>query len=268
MIDAIKKYFQQTKIEYYAVLDYKDCKEINSSIIEREGFEPLSAIVFLIPYFAGYADNISVYAASLDYHLIIKEFTDGLIEILRKEYPTSRLRGYGDHSPINEIDAALRCGLGVLGDSGLIINEKYGSFVFVADVLTDIPPSELGAIAPMDIKRCVGCGACKRACPTGVLCGGDTDCLSAITQRKGSLTEDEVNLMRKFNTVWGCDRCQTACPHNQNPEYTPIEFFYRERIPHLTSEQLASLDKEAFSRRAFAWRGRKTVERNLELLGY
>ena len=74
--------------------------------------------------------------------------------------------------------------------------------------------------------------------------------------------------MRKFDTVWGCDVCQLSCPYNREPEKTPIDFFYRDRIECLTTEWLDSLSKEQFSLRAFAWRGKKTVARNLEKLGY
>ena len=105
-----------------------------------------------------------------------------------------------------------------------------------------------------------------RACPTGVLRGEGDDCLSAITQRKGELTEREIELMRKNNTLWGCDICQSVCPHNKFPVSTPIDFFYEERIDELTSKVLESLDDESFSKRAFAWRGRKTVERNIGYL--
>ncbi|MBQ9084664.1 MAG: hypothetical protein IJY24_03315 [Clostridia bacterium] len=74
--------------------------------------------------------------------------------------------------------------------------------------------------------------------------------------------------MQKINTVWGCDECQRVCPYNKSPVLTPISFFREDRIECLRSDILSSLDKDAFSERAFAWRGRKTVERNLELLGY
>ena len=175
-------------------------------------------------------------------------------------------KGYGDHSPISEVSAALVSGLGIVGDNGLIINEKYGSYVFIGDVVTDIEPELLGAVAPLDVKGCHHCGACKRACPTGILRGEGEDCLSAITQRKGELTGDECDMMRKYNTAWGCDLCQSICPYNKSAKTTPIEFFQRERISELTRELLDSMDKETFLRRAFSWRGRKTVERNLDIL--
>jgi epoxyqueuosine reductase QueG len=72
--------------------------------------------------------------------------------------------------------------------------------------------------------------------------------------------------MRKYNTAWGCDLCQSSCPYNREPIVTPIEFFHRERIHELTRDILDSMDKPTFLSRAFAWRGRKTVERNLDIL--
>ncbi len=266
MKEIIKSYFASKNIEYYAVLSYGDCREINPGIMEREDFTPRSVIVYLLPYYTGETVNISRYAASLDYHLAIRECSEGLISALRSADPTFFAKGYGDHSPIDEVGAALRSGLGMIGDNGLIINERYGTYVFIGDVVTDIPPERLGATLPLEVKGCLHCGACKRACPTQILLGDGEDCLSAITQRKGELTKNEADLMRKYNTVWGCDMCQSVCPYNREPKITPIEFFHRERISELTWDMLDSMDKATFNRRAFAWRGRKTVERNLDIL--
>ena len=266
MKDLLKSYFESKNIEYFAVLPYSACREINPGIMEREGFDPLSVIVYLLPYYTGETVNLSCYAASLDYHLALRECADGLIAVLSEASPTAHFKGYGDHSPISEVSAALVAGLGAIGDNGLILNEKYGSYVFIGDVVTDIPPESLGAISPREVSTCHHCGACRRACPTGILRGEGEDCLSAITQRKGELSDSEKDLIRKHNTAWGCDLCQSVCPYNRDPARTPIEFFRHERIYELTRERLDAMDKAEFSRRAFAWRGRRTVERNLDIL--
>lgn len=262
----LDEFFEKEGIECYSVLSYSDCRESAPRIMQREPFAPKSVIIFLIPYFAGVPKNISRYAASRDYHLYIKEVNERLAKEIKAHFPTAMAKGYGDHSPIDERSAALVAGLGVLGDNGLLINEKYGSYVFIADLVTDIDPAQLCAKPPREVRSCEHCGACKRACPTGILRGEGSDCLSAITQRKGELTEDECALMREYNTAWGCDICQTACPYNKNPRKTPIPFFYTDPIYNLTEDILDKMDKKTFLSRAFSWRGRKTVERNLKIL--
>ncbi len=265
MKELLKEYFEARKIEYYAVLPYDACEETSPNIMSRESFVPKSVIIYLLPYYTGECVNISRYSASLDYHIALRETAEGLIKKIREKAPCHSAKGYGDHSPINEVHAALISGLGIIGDNGLLINEKYGSYIFIGDIVTDIEPCILEGVRPVNPTGCKHCGACRIACPTGILRGEETDCLSAITQRKGELNEEEVGLMRKYNTVWGCDICQSVCPYNKNPEKTPIEFFYRDRITELTSDLLGSMSKAEFERRAFAWRGRKTVERNLNI---
>lgn len=263
MNDLICRFFESEKIEYYAAVDYTELHEINPRLAGRLGFSPKSAIVFLLPYFTGAAENISSYSASLDYHIIVKELTDKLSALLKEAYPDNSFSGFGDHSPINERHAALMAGLGVLGENGLLITEKYGSYVFIAEIITDLSPCALGAVKPAPVSNCCGCGKCKSACPTGKLRDGETECLSAITQKKGELTPGEAALMRECGTVWGCDVCQSVCPHNENVSLTPIEFFYKDRIGRLTEDIIESMSDAEFEKRAFSWRGRKTLERNL-----
>lgn len=266
MKNILKEYFASQSIEYFSVISYDDCVEINKRIIERENFTPRSAVIYLLPYYSGEGVNLSRYATSLDYHLAIREINLGLEELLMQHFPNAHVKGYGDHSPIAERYAALCAGLGIAGDNGLIINEKYGSYVFIADMITDIDPDQLGNHPIFPVKKCEGCGLCKQACPTGILRGEGEDCLSAITQRKGELTEEEKELMRGYNTLWGCDECQSVCPHNRSPIVTPVAFFHRGRIEELTAEVLSSMSDEEFNKRAFAWRKRRTVERNIEIL--
>lgn len=263
---AIEKYFADSGIEYFAALAYSDCREISPEIMARESFSPKSVILFLLPYYVSEGKNISAYATSLDYHTAIKAVCDGLAEVIRKYLPGAKMRGYGDHSPIDEIHAAAISGLGIIGDNTLLINERYGSYVFVGDVVTDIDPSLLGARPVGEPERCIRCGACRRACPTGILRGECRVCLSAITQKKGELSPWEEGLVRECNTAWGCDLCQRCCPYNRAPAQTPLDFFREDRITELTEGVLAEMDKATLRARAFGWRGRRVLERNLALL--
>lgn len=264
MTERIKELFACEKIEYAAVLKYSDCRILRQDIMAREPFLPQSVIIYLVPYYTGACENISAYAASEDYHIYIKELNAKIISGLKAAYPESSFAGYGDRSPIDERRAAASAGLGIRGKNGLLINEKYGSYVFIGEIITDVSPELLDAVPPSEIRGCIECGACAAACPTGILSGSGKECLSAITQKKGELTAEEEELMRRVGTVWGCDECQRACPYNKSAKPTPVPFFYRNRITRLTSDILSSMTDTEFERRAFSWRKRKTVERNLK----
>lgn len=264
----LNRLFLEEKIEFVSVIDYSDCREINPRLASRIPFKPQSVILFLLPYYTGETENISRYAASVDYHIIIKRISDKIIEKLKKIYPVSSFLPFGDHSPIDERTAAASAGLGFFGDNGLLINEKYGSYVFLADIITDIPKEELigGGIRDMQASSksaCLHCGKCQKNCPTGILREKSGECLSAITQKKGALTPYDIELMKKVNTVWGCDICQSVCPYNAKAKKTPVSLFYEKRIEKLDLKTLDLMSEEEFAERAFAWRGREVPRRNL-----
>ena len=268
MREQIESIFSGEGIEFFAARDYSELCEINPGLGKRCGVTARSAFIFLVPYYVGEGENLSTYSTSLDYHIYIRELTARIISALSELYPEGHFWGFGDHSPIDERHAALTSGLGIAGENGLLINEKYGTYIFIGDIITDLPPERIFASLPKPVLSCEGCGACKSACATGILSGESRECLSAITQKRGELSEGEVALMRKYNTVWGCDLCQRACPHNADPVITPIDFFKKDRISELTTDKINSMSDEQFRERAFAWRGRAVVLRNLAKLDY
>ena len=224
-----------------------------------------TAIVWLLPYSVGIKEgNISLYARTLDYHLISREISERVIKELKCLYPENSFYCFADHSPIAEVSAAAALGLGVIGENRLLINERYGSFVFVSAIFTDMEAEYDALTSP---KKCPSCGACKKACPTGALDRADmSGCLSGINQKKGELTKDEELLIKQSKTVWGCDVCQTSCPLNKKAQSTPVELFYRDRIEFVTKELVENMTDEQFKRRAFSFRGKQPILRNLALL--
>ena len=266
MRDTVRKYLMEEGIEYFSVLEYSACRELRPHLISRAEIEARSVIIYLLPYFSEEGENISSYAVGIDYHLVTRRINSEITERLSQKFPNNKFIGFGDHSPIDERHAALISGLGIRGDSGLLINEKYGTYVFIGEIVTDLEASKEDLTPLTEQKRCIGCGKCKEACPTGILRGEGEDCLSAITQKKGKLSEFEMNLMIEHNTAWGCDICQRVCPYNNAPEKTKVWDFLVDSVPHLTSVILGGMDEPEFERRAYAWRGRKTIMRNLIIL--
>lgn len=268
-----RKILSEHGVEFCSVIPFSVCRVFAEDIITRRGVgveELKSAILFLVPYYVddGVESNISVYARACDYHSFFESLYSEIIPKLEKAYG-EKFYGFADKSAISEVHAASCAGLGIIGDSGLIINKKYGSYVFIGEILTTALPETFGCTegAVYEPSFCMHCGACKNACP---MKHGE-GCLSFVTQKKGELTENERELIKRYGSAWGCDICSSVCPYTisavESGNVTPIEFFKQDRIPCITGEYINGLDKKEFSKRAFAWRGRKTVLRNLEILG-
>ena len=271
MKPEIEALFAEEHIHETALLPLSACRVTLPRLLERNAPDAQSVILFLLPYYADTPENFSAYAAAEDYHFFVRELAERLIPKLCALFPAYRFSVFTDHSPIDERYAAVLSGLGVFGKNGLLLTEKYASFQFIAEILTDAPTELLGEVKTFDLRSCENCGACLAACPTGILRGAGEDCLSAITQKKGALTDAEKQLMRRYNTAWGCDVCQTVCPYTKRAKQngsivTPIPFFHQKRMSRLSSQVLNGMDDETFQRRAFAWRGKATVERNVAIL--
>ncbi|MCQ2386268.1 MAG: DUF1730 domain-containing protein [Clostridia bacterium] len=272
MLNAkIKKMFEEEKITELSLLPLSECHITSERLLTSDKeFIPRSVIMFLMPYYSVTPKNFSAYAAAEDYHYYIRELFERLDPKLQTSYPAYRFMLFSDHSPIDERHAAVRSGLGVYGKNGLLLTETYSSFQFIGELITDAEPAVFGSVELFPVRGCAECGACLAACPTGILRGEGTDCLSAVTQKKGLLTKEEEDLMLKHQTVWGCDICQTVCPYTKRAKetgslFSAIPFFRQNLLTELNAEVLASLEGEAFRRRAFAWRGRQVVERNVSL---
>lgn len=227
----------------------------------------ITALPYFFPCVPG--QNLARFAALPDYH---KYFGDILAELageLRVLYPDAYFKPFTDNSPIDEQKAALLSGLAVRGKNNLCITEK-GSFVFLGEIITDKAVS-LSSVPP--ISGCAACGRCIKACPNGALTEEGfryEKCLAYLTQKKGELTQEERAAIRKNRIAWGCDRCSEVCPHNEGLPTADIALPPNEILPRLTVAEIEGLSgrqfREIYSRRAFAWRGKATMLRNLHIL--
>lgn len=227
-----------------------------------------TAFVCLFPYFSGKEEgNLSVYAYSRDYHIVVKEKLGRICDFLISECGAERAEAFADIGPAVDKNLAYHAGLGFYGKNTLMINPRLGSFFFIGYVLTDLV---MECDKPLE-GGCLGCGRCVRACPGGALDGGfhEERCASALTQKKGELTEDERAIIRRAGCVFGCDVCQLVCPHNAAPP-PPMPEFLENRIFNLRRDMLDGLSnrefREKFGDRAFAWRGKAVLMRNLGIL--
>lgn len=229
-----------------------------------------SVIVALFPYYmAGEKDaNISLYCRSFDYHLVIAAYLEKIAAFIQERFGGA-CRCIADTSPLDDRWLAYHAGLGFFGDNHCFFHDLYGSYVFIGSVLTTVPFQPDG---PRH-KECLRCGACRNACPGRCFSGGRYDyrlCKSYLTQKKGSLTLPEIESMVKTPSVFGCDVCQDVCPLNGAVPETPIPEFRRSRLLRLDRGHIAHLSnrqfRDAYGSRAFAWRGKGVLLRNMDCL--
>jgi epoxyqueuosine reductase len=113
-------------------------------------------------------------------------------------------------------EAAARSGVGFYGKNTLLITRRFGSWVVLGTLVTDL---ELEATTPLGLD-CGSCTLCIEACPTGALDEPGTldatKCLSYWTQS----THDPPDSYREAleAQVYGCDICQDVCPWNRGIE--------------------------------------------------
>lgn len=193
---------------------------------------------------------ISRYAWGDDYHDLMKEKLDALLERVR-ELSSVPVQGkaFVDSGPVLERDIAGVAGLGWIGKNTHLISPQKGSWFFLGELFLDLP---LEYDRPMR-DRCGRCDLCLKACPTGAFAGpyvlDARRCISYLTiELKGWIPRHLRPLIGVH--IFGCDICQEVCPYNTKSEISG-ESAYRPRAglyaPQLIP--LLSLDEREFRRR-------------------
>ncbi|EKD52402.1 MAG: iron-sulfur cluster binding protein [uncultured bacterium] len=186
-----------------------------------------SAIVLLASYqhSANQSDyRLARYAWGRDYHLWLRQKADELALGIKKRFcPDLLYRVFVDTGPILERDLACKAGLGWIGKNTCLINPRFGSFVFIAVILTNLDLS-----ADETIKdHCGRCDRCVSACPTQALKPYQLNaslCLAYHNIEKRGEREPVIR-DKMGDRLVGCDLCQEVCPHNKSkPETNIVEW--------------------------------------------
>ncbi|WP_045167823.1 tRNA epoxyqueuosine(34) reductase QueG [Prevotella intermedia] len=141
--------------------------------------------------------------------------------------PAGEIRVFVDTAPVLERYWAQRAGLGWIGKNHQLIIPRAGSMFFLGEIFL---PYEFDSYDSPMPSRCGNCRCCIEACPTCAITdewGFDSEkCLSyQLIENRGELSEQAKQSMG--TTIYGCDRCQTACPWNKfaipntTPEFQP-----------------------------------------------
>ncbi len=174
-------------------------------------------------YDDGFDAKVASYALSVDYHTSLREMFREVALGLGFSAPKS-VKICVDSAPLAEKTLARAAGIGWIGRNSLIISPLIGSFMVLGELLL---PEECDEYSePLTESGCVGCGRCLLRCPTGAINpGGGINTTLCLSNRTVERASDE-----SFDThgwVFGCDECQTCCPHNasaplyRNPRFEP-----------------------------------------------
>jgi len=222
--------------------------------------------------------RVSRYAWGADYHEVIHDRLHQLADFHRKLVPTARVRGVVDTAPLFEKRFGQLAGLGSIGKNTTLVNQRFGSWFFLAALLTT---EELVYDEPSAADCCGTCRACLDACPTGALVEpGRLDarkCISYLTTqaRGGGAVKGDSPIFAETKTrtvpggwLFGCDACQEACPWNRHtPSTTELAFYPGPKMNPVEISELPALDEPGFRRRfrhTPLWRAsREAILRNL-----
>jgi epoxyqueuosine reductase len=189
---------------------------------------------------------ISRYAWGDDYHDVLLERLDSLVESLRERFKGPfEARAYVDTGPVQERVLAKYAGLGWLGKNTLLLNQMLGSFFFLGVILTTLdlqPTLAENELPPPDL--CGSCRRCLDACPTQAFIEpyvmDARKCISYLTiELRGSIPEEFREPMG--NHVFGCDICQDVCPWNRRAPIVPTPQFQPRALPAAEEDRTETL---------------------------
>ncbi|MCL1802676.1 MAG: tRNA epoxyqueuosine(34) reductase QueG [Eubacteriaceae bacterium] len=206
--------------------------------------------------------KISMSAYGIDYHKAVMAKASRLVEKLQAELGTQvEHKIFVDTGPLSDKMAAYSAGLGFIGRNSLLVNEEYGSFIFLGTILVD---AELEANDRLIESKCPECGLCVAACPTGALDSGFaySKCISYQSQI-GKLSRKAAG----SGYIYGCDECQLCCPYNiAAPEAGEPSFLISLESAYADLNELASITnsqfKAIYGNSAMSWRGAAPIRRN------
>jgi epoxyqueuosine reductase len=159
--------------------------------------------------------KVARYAWGDDYHEVVRGRLRALVRWMR-DTAGDGFEAFScvDSGPVQERVFAEQGGLGWIGKNTCLINAGLGSWIFLAEVITN---ATLAPDAP-GVDQCGTCTRCLDACPTGALVEAytldATRCLSYLTiESRGQVDEQWRDAIGAH--VFGCDICQDVCPWNR-----------------------------------------------------
>ena len=215
-----------------------------------------------------YNNAFSMYTRGLDYHYVLNKYLNEIAKII--EGYGGKAKVFVDSNTLPERYIAYLAGVGFIGKNNLLITKKYGSYVFLGEIITDLEfyDEDKGTFKDINsFKECGECNRCYRECPTKAINKVRKNCnicLSYLTQKK-DLKDWEMEKLD--GRLFGCDSCQNKCPYNEDIEYSKIkEFKSFDFMDNPNEEFIINMSnaefKENFKKTSCGWRGKNILKRN------
>ena len=102
---------------------------------------------------------------------------------------------------------ALQTG-GCIGKNGFYYHPELGSLVHIQTIALDLSC----VVPPAKPEKCLECGACAKACPSGAITEMGVDYGRCVRNHMNGTVPDELKPC--LYQLYGCEKCQTACPMN------------------------------------------------------
>lgn len=186
-----------------------------------------------------------------DYHKVLLKRLKDLDAKLHERFGEFESRAYVDTGPVVERSLATAAGLGWTGKNTCLIHPKFGSFAFLAVLLTSLDVAAESKAAKLMSDHCGTCTRCIEACPTNALTPYKMDaakCISYLTiEHKGPIDPELMSGMGR--QVFGCDICQDVCPWNRKAIIgADSELEPRNELVNPSLEWLAAIDEGSWER--------------------
>ena len=217
--------------------------------------EAVSLISVGMNYYSGYNQKdlnskfkFSNYAWGDDYHNVLKSRLKILLEWIKSSSADIKGVACVDTSPVMEKVWAEKAGLGWQGKHTNLISRDYGSWLFLGEIILNIP---LKYDKPFMEDLCGTCTACIDECPPGALSEYEINsnkCISYQTiEHKGEFDNNSIDL---DSWIYGCDICQEVCPWNKKfSKITQEKSFYpRDEIVEHSEKEWIKLNGEDFKK--------------------
>lgn len=193
--------------------------------------------------------KIARYAWSMDYHIVIMNMLNKLVQKITEIYPLAKCCCYVDTGPVMEKRWAEIAGIGWQGKNSLIISKEFGSWIFLGTIITNliVEPDQAAE------NHCGTCNICIEQCPTKAISEfGAIDarkCISywTIEDKSGSIPENILNNLNGW--AFGCDICQEVCPWNKYAKQTNNPDFASVRTTKLSYLEILQISKEEYNKK-------------------